>query len=119
MATDGALTAESQTVARSQACLRPQFRRDANKLEEDVNTKQMRQILGLVARNRWYVGCSGAERETFRAASTPTRESHGAEYAAVIGPFVTRHGAEYMAQYGVGNPHLQHVNDAERIAKLA
>ena len=84
-----------------------------------MDTKQMRQILGLVARNKWYVGCNGARYETFKARSEPTEKTHGAEYAAVIGPFVTRRGAEYMAQYGVGNPHLQHVNDAERIAKLA
>lgn len=69
--------------------------------------------------NKWYVGCNGAERATFKATSTPTRESHGGTYAAVIGPFVTRRGAEYMARHGGDNPLLQHVNDAERYASMA
>lgn len=40
----------------------------------------------------------------------------GALYA--VGPFRTRHAAEYMGRYGIGNPHLQTVADAERISRI-
>ena len=30
---------------------------------------------------------------------------------------LTKRGAEYVAKYGKGNPHIQHVRDAERLAK--
>jgi len=67
---------------------------------------------------RYYVGLKdGGKRETFRSAETPTEGSHGRLYLAVIGPFKTRRGAEFMAEYGGGNPHLQCVDDAERIAR--
>ena len=56
-------------------------------------------------------------REIFRCADTPTREIHGASYLAVIGPFRTKRGAQFMADYGRNNPHLQTVEDAERISK--
>ena len=69
-------------------------------------------------KTRWYVGvkASGA-RTPFKANSTPTRESHGAQYGAVIGPFRTKRGAMFDAAVGRNNPHIQHVNDAERIAR--
>lgn len=69
-------------------------------------------------RRKWYVGISdlGVKRETFTSYSEPTEKSHGHKYAAVIGPFRTKRGAEYMAKYGRNNPHLQHVDDAERLA---
>ena len=55
--------------------------------------------------------------ERFQAWGTPVRETHGKQYAAVIGPFKTVRGARFMADYGKGNPHCQHVDDAERIAR--
>lgn len=63
-----------------------------------------------------YVGLQGSKREIFRPVAEPTRESHGDQYAAVIGPFRTVRGAEFMRDNGAGNPHCQCVADAERIA---
>ena len=66
-----------------------------------------------------YVGIRpDGTREVFHASDTPTFETHGAVYSATIGPFETLSGADYMAKYGAGNPHLQHVDDAERFAKI-
>ena len=64
-----------------------------------------------------YVGCKGNKREVFRADFTPTFDTHGKLYAAVIGPFRTLRGADFMAEKGQGNPHAQTVADAERIAR--
>lgn len=70
--------------------------------------------------SRIYVGltldCTG-RREVFRAVETPTEQSHGAKYGAVIGPFRTKRGAEFMRDYGRGNPHCLSVADAERLAR--
>ena len=65
-----------------------------------------------------YVGYKvGGGRETFRAESEPTPESHGHRYAAVWGPFRSKRGAVFGASWrAVGNPHVQTVADAERIA---
>lgn len=71
-------------------------------------------------RPRYYVGLRADPpvREVFRAAQTPTPASHGAQYGAVIGPFVTKRGADWMAQYGGHtNPHLTCVAEAERAAR--
>lgn len=38
-------------------------------------------------------------------------------FVAAIGPFRTRFAAELMADFGQGNPHFQHVDDAEAYAK--
>jgi len=65
-----------------------------------------------------YVGIRpDGEYERFQSDGTPVRETHGDAYLAVIGPFRTVRGAEFMRKYGKGNPHLQHVNDAERFAR--
>lgn len=56
-------------------------------------------------------------REMFRCPVEPKRETHGEKYLAVIGPFRTVRGAKAMIHYGDGNPHIQHVRDAERIGK--
>lgn len=83
--------------------------------------------LALLARKRLYVGIrkSDGVYELFRASrddccgfENPVHATHGSHYAAVIGPFRTLNGARYMEQYGRGNPHLQHVEDAERLARL-
>lgn len=67
---------------------------------------------------KFYVGIKpNAVYETFKSQDEPTQESHGKQYNAVIGPFRTKRGADFMAKHGKGNPHIQHVNDAERIAK--
>lgn len=47
-----------------------------------------------------------------------SRESHGDTYAAVMGPFRTRWAARFTAACGQGNPHIQHVDDAERLCRL-
>lgn len=69
--------------------------------------------------SRIYVGlaldCTG-RREVFRAGSVPTRETHGARFGAVVGPFRTARAARFMAEYGRGNPHCLCVADAERLA---
>ncbi len=68
-------------------------------------------------KERIYLGVSGCRpREVFRYKGTPTQESHGDRYAAVIGPFRTMRAARFMAECGQGNPHLQTVADAERLA---
>jgi hypothetical protein len=65
-----------------------------------------------------YVGCvDGQGREIFRSETEPTLESHGDKYLAVIGPFRTMRGARFLVEHGRGNPHIQQVSDAERIAK--
>ena len=70
---------------------------------------------------RPYVGirADNGKREGFRftVRDTPTQETHGHLYAAVIGPFRTVRGARFMVDHGANNPHLQTVWDAERIAK--
>lgn len=63
-----------------------------------------------------YVGVRAGARTVFRADSTPTTETHGTRFVAVIGPFRTVRGARFMAECGSGNPHVQCVADAERIA---
>lgn len=70
-------------------------------------------------RKRLYVGRTySGVMKTFRSEITPTFASHGMQYKYVIGPFKTKRGAEYMAKYGAhDNPHLQTVEDAERLAK--
>ena len=67
--------------------------------------------------SRWYVGQKDSRRVVFKASETPTLASHGHLYAAVTGPFRTKRGATFHAAFGANNPHVQHVNDAERIAK--
>ncbi len=66
---------------------------------------------------RLYVGLGKGKREVFRAYPEPTRDTHGNQYFAVIGPFRTRKGAEFMARFGENNPHLQQVADAELLSK--
>jgi hypothetical protein len=69
-------------------------------------------------RNQIWVGCKLGGREVFRNPTTPTPESHGEKFAAVIGPFRTIRGAAWMAHptRGRDNPHCRTVADAERLA---
>jgi len=53
----------------------------------------------------------------FHAAHTPTKETHGLRFTAVIGPFRSKVGASYFARYGQGNPHIYTAEDAERLAR--
>jgi hypothetical protein len=69
--------------------------------------------------SKLYVGVNAGKREVFRSSVNPSQETHGAKYAAVIGPFKTKRAAEFMAKYGQGNPHLQTVADAERISRVS
>lgn len=71
---------------------------------------------------KYYVGVRLTETErqercVLRVDAEPSRESHGHLYVYVIGPFRTMAGAAIMAVFGQGNPHLQHVTDAERMAR--
>ena len=68
---------------------------------------------------KWYVGIHRLKphnRFTFTTATPPTPEDYP-HFTAVIGPFVTKRGAIFMRDYGQGNPHCQHVADAEKLAK--
>lgn len=58
------------------------------------------------------------ERRMFTAPHEPTAQTHGHLYIYVIGPFRTKQAAALMAVFGGGNPHLQHVTDAERMARF-
>jgi hypothetical protein len=76
------------------------------------------------ATKQYYVGVrlsaddDKQERYVFRVdGAVPSRESHGHLYVYVIGPFRTMAGAAIMAVFGQSNPHLQHVADAERMAR--
>lgn len=46
-----------------------------------------------------------------------TRFADGANIGAAIGPFETEFAADLMADFGENNPHMQTVEDCERIAK--
>lgn len=69
-------------------------------------------------RNRYYVGLRAGVRQLFKAPTLPTQRAFP-QYQAVIGPFRTKRAAIFMAEHGNNNPHLQTVNDAERIARHA
>jgi hypothetical protein len=66
---------------------------------------------------RVYVGMKSGNWAVFRSASIPTEKSHGKVFNAVMGPFKTLRAARFTAKHGKGNPHLQTVRDAERIAR--
>ena len=57
-------------------------------------------------------------KEIFRFAGPHPLQGQFPQYIYVIGPFRTLRGAKCMLHLGTGNPHIQHVNDAERIGKL-
>ena len=64
-----------------------------------------------------YLGLgNNLKREVFRSAAEPTREQFP-QYLACVGPFQTVRGARFMRDYGMNNPHCQHVRDAERLGK--
>lgn len=71
----------------------------------------------MATNTKWYVGRNGGSATAFKSATAPTIESHGHLYKSVTGPFRTKRGAMFDAAMGLNNPHVQHVNDAERIAK--
>ena len=75
-----------------------------------------------MAKEKIYVGknisLEGKQsNEIFRCAFTPTHKTHGEKYIYVIGEFRTLRGAEFYVNYGANNPHICHVNDAEKLAK--
>lgn len=76
----------------------------------------------MTRKQKWYVGIETSSGcnvyRAFRAFSDPTPESHGNHYAACIGPFTSKRGALWAVKHGAGNPHFQHVTDAERLSKL-
>lgn len=65
-----------------------------------------------------YVGCKGLARQVFFSAIEPTPQSCP-DFSAVVGPFETEAGAFYAARHGLNNPHIQCVEDAERLAHAA
>ena len=66
---------------------------------------------------RFYLGIKGTARKVFKSDVTPTQETHGEQFNAVIGPFRTKRGAMFAAAFGHNNPHFRTVADAERIAR--
>jgi hypothetical protein len=72
-----------------------------------------------MTKNKWYVGWSTPKQGfiAFQSETTPTTESHGSLYNAVVGPFGTKRGAKWAEKYGKGNPHFTCVAAAEKIAK--
>lgn len=69
-------------------------------------------------RSRLYIGLTfDSPYVIFRATDTPTAQTTGSRFMAVIGPFRTRRGAVFMRDHGRNNPHVCCVADAERIAK--
>ena len=72
--------------------------------------------LPVVIPQRPYVGLKDGKREVFTSAETPTKQSHP-QFNAVIGPFRTKKAAEFTVECGGNNPHIQCVNDAERLVK--
>ena len=65
---------------------------------------------------RWWVGHKAGALVAFRCELEPTRETHGKQFPAVIGPFRTARAAKWAERYGLYNPHFRCVDDAERIA---
>lgn len=55
------------------------------------------------------------EREILLVDTRPTEREYGERYYATMGPFDTWAGAAMVANTSP-NPHIYHVNDAERIA---
>ena len=53
----------------------------------------------------------------FHSATSPTKQTHGHLYKAVIGPFKSKVGAGYFARYGKNNPNIRTAADAERLAR--
>lgn len=70
-----------------------------------------------ISRRLW-VGIKGNTRTVFRFAGEPTGEACP-QFACAVGPFRTRRGADYLARHGGnGNPQIQCVRDAERLAAI-
>ena len=70
-------------------------------------------------RSHYYAGyTSRGTIDLFQADTDPTQATHGDRFLAVLGPFRTARGARFFRDNGFGNPHVQTVDDAERIARL-
>lgn len=54
----------------------------------------------------------------FPSPHVPTKETHGARFISVIGPFQSKVGASYYARYGQGDPRIRTAGDADRLARL-
>lgn len=68
-------------------------------------------------RKKWFLGHTGsAALKAFSCLGVPTPITHP-HYNAVIGPFRTKRGCLWAEKWGYLNPHFQHVNDAEGLAK--
>ncbi len=65
-------------------------------------------------RSQIYIGYKYPNRAIFRAAATPTPETHP-QFTAVVGPFRTLAGARVMLN--AHGPLIQTVTDAERAAR--
>lgn len=53
----------------------------------------------------------------FQSLTIPSRESHGARFTAVIGPFQSKVGAAFFARYGQDYPSIRTAGDVERLAR--
>ena len=53
--------------------------------------------------SKWYVGRKHGHigKVVFKSATTPTKETHGAQYAQVTGPFRTKLSAQVVAVCGM------------------
>ncbi len=69
-------------------------------------------------RSKFYVGRKPNQigKDVFKSDVTPTKQMYP-QYVSVVGPFRTKRAAIMLAVFGQGNPHMQTVSDAERIAK--
>lgn len=97
---------------------REKLRRTPGRPDPDVAWEEDKERRHSARRQIW-VGVMGLKRKKFYYDGTPTQESHGKWYRAVIGPFKTDKGADLMVSSGGNNPHIQSVDDAERLAKQA
>lgn len=72
-------------------------------------------------RKKNYVGIRvvshGTVYQRFLSAETPTKESHGDLFGAVIGPFRTKGGALWCVHAGRHNPHTGTAAACDRLAK--
>ena len=69
-----------------------------------------------MARRRYYVGYrDGRAVAMFPSETTPTATEHGSQYAAVVGPFVTKRGALWA--FNNRGCHFGSIAESERAAK--
>ena len=68
-------------------------------------------------RKKHYVGLVSGKGLTYFASLTEPTEENQPTFSAVVGPFKTKRAALWAERYGYQNPHFQHVDYAERMAR--